>query len=111
MISKENSEHYQWADGCDGWHLVKSKNLSVILEEVSPGGSEIMHYHCKSEQFFFVLDGIATLVVDGVTHTIKPQEGFHIKSGVSHQLQNNHSKNLSFIVTSTPPSHGDRVEL
>ncbi len=22
MISKENAEHYQWSDRCDGWYLV-----------------------------------------------------------------------------------------
>lgn len=111
MISKENAEHYQWADGCDGWHLVKTKNLSVIHEEVSPGRSELMHSHGKSEQFFFVLDGIATFIVDGESVELKAQEGLHIKPGIPHKLQNTHSEILSFIVISTPPSHGDRVNL
>jgi hypothetical protein len=29
-ISKQNAEHYIWGDSCDDWHLVKSKELSVI---------------------------------------------------------------------------------
>ena len=76
MVSKENAPHYIWGDGCDGWHLAKTETLSVIQERVSPGKQEIMHYHNKSEQFFFVLSGTATL-----------------------------------LVTSTPPSHGDRIAI
>lgn len=111
MISKENADHYQWGNGCDGWHLVRSTSLSVIQELVPPDCSEVRHYHNESEQFFFILNGIATLEVNGVAHKLMPQEGFHIAAGVKHQLRNDHKENLSFIVTSTPPSHGDRVEL
>lgn len=111
MISKENSEHYSWGDNCDGWHLVKSPVLSVIQETVPSGSSEVRHFHERSEQFFFVLDGMATLEVNGVFHKLEPQQGLHVPAGIPHQLKNEHTTNLSFIVTSTPPSHGDRVEL
>jgi len=111
MISNETAEHYTWGDGCDGWHLVKSQTLSVIQELVPPGCSEVQHYHRRSEQFFFILSGIATLKINGVSHQLTPLQGFHVEAGVKHQLSNEHKKNLSFTVTSTPPSHGDRVEL
>ena len=111
MTSIETAEHYTWGDGCDGWHLVKSQTLSVIQELVPPGCREIEHYHKRSEQFFFILSGIATLEVNGVSRQLMPLQGFHVKAGVKHQLSNEHKENLSFTVTSTPPSHGDRVEL
>ena len=111
MISKENSEHYLWGDNCDGWHLVKSQALSIIQECVPPGCSEVRHFHEKSEQFFFVLAGVASLEVNGVMNRLEPQQGFHVPAGTPHQLKNEHTENLLFIVTSTPPSHGDRVEL
>jgi len=110
LISKETAEHYRWGDGCDGWHLVKSKSLSVIQELVPSGCSEVRHYHRKSEQFFFILSGIAILEVNGVTHRLREHEGFHVAAGLKHQLRNEHEESLSFIVTSTPPAHGDRVE-
>ena len=71
----------------------------------------MMHSHSKSEQFFYVLDGIATFVVDGESVELKPREGIHIKPGIPHRLHNAHSETLLFIVISTPPSHGDRVDL
>lgn len=109
MISKQNAEHYQWGNNCDGWHLVKSDNLSVIQERVPPKEAEVKHYHSNSEQFFFVLSGTATIEVAGQIHLLGSQQGIHVAAGVVHQLRNETEYDLEFIVTSTPPSHGDRV--
>lgn len=110
MISKENAEHYIWGENCDGWHLVKSEHLSVIQERVPAGMSEVRHFHNHAQQFFFVLSGAATIEVAGKGHVILPQQGMHVPAGVPHQLKNQAEQDLEFIVTSTPPSHGDRVE-
>ncbi len=109
VISKQNAEHYHWGEDCDGWHLVKSNTLSVIQERVPPSGSEIRHLHQHAEQFFYVLSGTATLEVDGETHQLKAHQGLHVPSNTPHQLSNLGQDDLHFIVTSTPPSHGDRV--
>ncbi|MGF1770294.1 cupin domain-containing protein [Enterovibrio makurazakiensis] len=111
VVSKENTEHYHWGDQSDGWHLVKSKSLSVIQERVPPGCSEVRHLHKKSEQFFFVLFGCATLEVNGEVFELKENQGFHVPSNTPHQLSNLGQKDLHFTVTSTPPSHGDRIEV
>lgn len=110
-ISIQNAEHYVWGDQCDGWHLVKSASLSVIQERVPGGCSEIRHCHEKSEQFFYVLSGVAILEVSGASHTLMPHHGFHVPAGEPHQLRNESAEDLIFIVTSTPPSHGDRIEV
>ncbi|MGY6555169.1 MAG: cupin domain-containing protein [Wenzhouxiangella sp.] len=111
VVSTTNSEHYQWGDRCDGWHLVKSPALSVIQERVPPGCSEVRHLHQKSEQFFFVLSGCATLEVNGEAFQIAAHQGFHVPSNIPHRLRNDGDVDLHFVVTSTPPSHGDRIEV
>lgn len=108
-ISIKNGEHYVWGNNCDGWHLTRSEALSVIQERVPSGSSEIRHLHNKAEQFFYILAGIATLEVDSVVHTLYPNQGFHVPAGIAHTLSNNHEHALEFLVISTPPSHGDRV--
>ena len=108
-ISIENAEHYSWGDNCDGWHLVKDPKLSVIEERVPPGGSEVRHYHRHADQFFYVLDGIATIVTGTDRQQLAMREGIHIPAGTVHQLLNETTTELRFIVFSTPPSHGDRV--
>jgi mannose-6-phosphate isomerase-like protein (cupin superfamily) len=109
IVSIKTGKHYVWGGSCDGWHLVSSEALSVIQERVPPGRFEVRHFHNKAEQFFYILSGIATLEVAGVVHTISPNEGFHVPAGIAHTLGNNDEKDLDFLVVSTPPSHGDRV--
>lgn len=109
ITSIENGEHYVWGTNCDGWHLAKSETLSVIQERVPSGSSETRHLHNRAEQFFYILSGIATLEVDAVVHTLHPNQGFHVPAGIAHTLSNKHNQNLEFLVISTPPSHGDRV--
>lgn len=111
VISRENAEHYIWGEKCDGWHLAKTERLSVIEERVPPGSAEVMHYHERSEQFFYVLQGTATLEVDGTDNRLSPGEGLHVPPGKPHKLSNREETDLTFIVVSTPPSHGDRIRV
>lgn len=111
IISKQSAEHYIWGDDCDGWHLVKSECLSIIQERVPSGCLETRHFHSRAEQFFFILSGVATMELEGEQFTINPNQGIHIPVGSKHQLSNQHEVDLVFIVTSTPPSHGDRIEV
>jgi len=108
VVSKQTAQHYVWGAGCDGWHLAASKNLSVIQELVPNGASEVRHLHAQSEQFFYVLHGIATLEVAGAVYTLSVNESLHVPAGVAHTLSNQHAQPLEFLVVSTPPSHEDR---
>ena len=109
VVSVKNAEHYIWGEKCDGWHLAKSAGLSVIQERVPYGCAETRHYHQRSEQFFYVLSGIATLEVNGDTSQLAVGTGIHVPAGIPHQLSNQQTEDLVFLVVSTPPSHGDRV--
>lgn len=110
-VSIDNAEHYVWGEQCDGYHLVRSEALSVIQERVPPGGREVRHRHQHAEQFFYILSGVATLELDGTRHQLTRGQGLHVPAGLPHQLSNEADEDLHFIVTSTPPSHGDRVEV
>ncbi len=107
-ISKEDAEHYQWGECCDGWHLVKSAGLSVIHERAPPGAGEVRHLHKAAEQFFYVLSGQATVELDGRTIVAETGEGIHVPAGKAHRLDNSGETDLEFLVISSPPSHGDR---
>jgi mannose-6-phosphate isomerase-like protein (cupin superfamily) len=109
MISKDSAEHYLWGSGCDGWHLVKRSDLSIIHERMPPGTAEVRHYHQAAWQFFFVLTGTATLEVAGKRETLQAQQGVEVPAGVAHQMRNDSEREIEFIVISQPPSHGDRV--
>lgn len=108
-ISRDNAEHYTWGGKCDGWHLVKSPELSIIHERVPAGGAEVRHYHQQARQFFYVLSGVASLEVDGDVTRLDSGQGLHVPAGLVHRLANDGPEDLEFIVVSVPMAHGDRV--
>ncbi len=110
-ISIENAEHYIWGNICDGWHLLKRDDISIIQERVPAGGAEVMHYHQASRQFFYILEGEGTMVFDD--HEVKLQKGngLEIEPGVEHQFCNRSQSDVSFLVISMPTTRGDRINL
>ena len=104
-----NAEHYPWGQACDGWHLLATDDLSVIEERIPPGSFEQRHFHARARQFFYVLDGEATLELDGIAHRLQRGEGLHIPPEVVHQVRNDGTEDVRFIVISAPKAHGDRV--
>ena len=106
--SRETGQHYGWGDGCEGWHLVRAQNLSVIEERMPPGCGEARHWHARARQFFFVLSGTLTLEVEGVTHSLSARTGIELPPGTAHQAINETTADVEFLLISEPPSHGDR---
>lgn len=108
-VSKQNAEHYKWGNNCDGWHLVKNEELSIIHEKMPPGTSEVRHYHQKSRQFFFVLSGVAIIEIEGQHIILNAHEGIEVPPNTPHQMMNHSNDEVEFLVVSHPKSHGDRV--
>ena len=54
-------------------------------------------------------DGELTLEVDGTTPMLSGGAGLEIGPGTPHQAINLSTASVNFLVTSQPPSHGDRV--
>ncbi len=108
-VSTENAQHYKWGNNCDGWHLLSSPHLSVIQEKMPPGTKEVMHFHERSEQLFYILEGQATFILNQEKLVLEAQEALHIPALTPHQIQNISDSDLHFLVISHPKSHGDRI--
>ncbi|MFK7811866.1 MAG: cupin domain-containing protein [Maribacter sp.] len=108
--SKENSEHYSWGTNCSGWHLVKSDNLSIIEELMPANTSEQKHYHNFSEQYFYILNGTASFEIENKILEVNKGEGVHVYPKVNHQIKNESSSDLEFIVISQPSARIDRID-
>jgi mannose-6-phosphate isomerase-like protein (cupin superfamily) len=108
-----NAAHYTWGteeNPCDGWHLVRAPELSVILERMPPATSEVRHYHELARQFFFVLEGELRIEIASEEFALRPQHGIEVAPTIPHQVFNRSSQDVRFIVISQPPSHGDRIK-
>jgi mannose-6-phosphate isomerase-like protein (cupin superfamily) len=108
---KESSQHYTWGENCDGWHLLKTDSLSVIQERMPPNTSEVLHYHQKAQQFFYILMGQATFEIEGKTFNVNSNEGFYVKPNKKHKIKNEGNIDLHFLVISEPKAHGDRTNI
>lgn len=107
-ISTATAEHYTWGSGCDAWFLLKTGSLHVIQEKMSAHSAEIMHYHAKSRQLFYVLKGELTMLRDNESLTIPARHALAIEPGSAHRARNDSGEPVEFLVISSPPSHGDR---
>lgn len=111
IINTENSAFYNWGDNCSGWHFVDTEELSVIRESMPAGTSEKLHFHNKALQFFYILSGTASFKVNGLSCEVTAGQGIKIEPTQAHQVANNCTNTLEFIVVSSPKSHGDRTDL
>jgi mannose-6-phosphate isomerase-like protein (cupin superfamily) len=111
MISIESAEHYTWSGNCDGWHLLKRDDMSVIEERVPARSAEVMHYHEQARQFFYILDGEGTISFEGHEVILQKGQGLEIQPMVKHQFKNNSSMDVHFLVISVPSTRGDRINL
>ena len=110
-ISVQNAEHYVWGDVCDGWHLLKREDMSIIQECVPAGSAEVMHHHEVARQFFYILEGEATMVFEDREVHLNKGQGLEIPPGVKHQFKNQSDAEVHFLVISIPTTKGDRINV
>ena len=111
VINRSNAEHYQWGTACDGWRLLFTEGLSVIEERVPPGLGEVAHFHERARQLFYVLSG--RLEIEGPDGTARLEQGdsLEVSPRTVHRVHNPFAQEAVFLVISSPPTVGDRVNL
>ena len=76
---------------------------------VEPGqelGGEI---HAETDQFFRIEEGKGRIVIDGVTHKVKPGDGIVVPAGVHHNLICTGHHALKVYTIYGPPHHRDQL--
>jgi mannose-6-phosphate isomerase-like protein (cupin superfamily) len=111
VVSRRTAEHYTWGAGSDGWFLLKGAGLHVIEERMPAGAAEKPHWHERATQLFYVLRGSLTMRVGADTTVVHVHEGVVVEPGTEHQARNDGHGPVEFLVISSPPSHGDRIDV
>src|SRR5215216_7884926 len=102
LVSIEKAEHYLWGGNCDGWHLLKRDDMGVIQERVPAGSAEVLHYHERARQFFYILEGEGTMSFDDHEVILQKGQGLEIAPMIKHQFKNNSNADVHFLVISVP---------
>lgn len=111
ILSTKNAPHYTWGNQCDGWWLHQTDKFTVIRENMPPNTSEQKHYHDNTEQFFYCLEGTLCIEMNGDSYILNPNEGLAIPAKVEHQVINQSTMDIKFLVISCPNAHHDRVNI
>lgn len=107
-LNKATAENFKWGTACEGWHLLKSDDLSIVEEIMPPGSKGVEHYHEVSRHFFYILKGEASLVIEGKTHILKSGDSILVPPGSVHQIRNESKDEVNFLVVSSPECFNDK---
>lgn len=79
---------------------------SLAEATVPVGGATERHYHKRSEEFYFLLEGEGTMEIDGEVREVKPGDAILIPAGAWHQITAR--TELRFLCCCAPPyAHED----
>ena len=100
--SRSNVLRVEWAKDHFFWQLVEKNELSVKIEEIPPLGQSEIHHHRKSFQFFFILQGEASFLLDKNLIHLKEHESVDVPQKKKHQIENAGKDKCLFLVVSLP---------
>ena len=110
-VGRDTVASSRWMEVCEGWTLLAQGDLHVMLERMPASTREVRHWHAATRQFYFVLRGQASVVVGDDVVFLEAEHGIEIPAGVVHQMRARGERPLEFLVISTQPPRGDRVDL
>jgi mannose-6-phosphate isomerase-like protein (cupin superfamily) len=76
-----------------------------------PATSELLHTHAHVHQVYFVLEGEATVDLDGRSKSVHAGEALVIEPMTPHRISNGSQTELEFLVISSSPPRHDRENL
>lgn len=67
---------------------ISARELEPLLVVLKPGEEPPIAYSHPGEEFYFVLEGVASFEVDGKEYCLSEGDSFHIPSHLSHTMWN-----------------------
>lgn len=89
-------EHFKGGEGCTIAKMFVDDLNRIMLGRLQPGCSIGMHTHDTSSEIIYVLEGVGTTILDGVTETLLPGHCSYCRKGSTHTLINQGKDDLVF---------------
>ena len=102
-------------DGSEIRELLAYRNSCIRLQSLAearlaPGAATTPHYHKKTEEIYFILQGQGEMQLDGQRRRVRPGDAIAIPPGSVHTIRNTGSEVLRFLCCCAPPyEHEDTV--
>lgn len=107
----DEQEPFTTKDGSTIRSLLDLSNAPVAMQSLAEaslpaGAATDRHYHKRSEEFYYLLEGRGTMEVDGETREVGPGDAILIPAGAWHRIAA--AEPLRFLCCCAPPySHED----
>ena len=110
FIIDEKDKEYRFGDSGPKY-LMQGPRMNFALVQFNAGQDFQAHYHEAMEENFYVLEGIVTIVVDGIPHTLTKGQFIHIEPGEAHYVINKSDSVVRMVASLAPYKDGDKVEV
>ena len=87
--------------------LLDAPNVKVKRIVVNPWSQLSYQYHTKRREQWVVIDGTATVVLDGKNHIVNAGESIHIAMEAKHRVMNHSAELLTIIEVQTGTYFGE----
>ena len=106
FITKDNSEIREILAPANS----SIKNQSLAEARLAPGMTTDEHFHPKSEEIYYILEGRGRMKVEDEEREVGPGDGIAILPGKRHKILNIGEADLVFLCCCSPAySHDDTV--
>jgi mannose-6-phosphate isomerase-like protein (cupin superfamily) len=86
------------------------KNQSLAEASLPIGAKTTRHYHPRTEEIYYILEGNASMSIDGETRKVGPGDAIAIPPGAEHEIANIGDRTLRFLCCCAPGyQHADTV--
>jgi mannose-6-phosphate isomerase-like protein (cupin superfamily) len=104
--SLASAEPFSTKDGSTIRELHHTEEQSLAEATLDPGQATERHYHARTEEIYFLLEGEGEMEVDGDRRRVRPGDAVRIPAGAWHQIRA--ETPLRFLCCCAPAySHGD----
>ena len=105
--SREDAEPFTTKDGSTirvllDAEVAAARKQSLAEATLAPGHATRRHYHARSEEIYFVLEGRGEMEVDGDHEQVGPGDAILIPPGARHQIRAEGAE-LRFLCCCAPP--------
>jgi mannose-6-phosphate isomerase-like protein (cupin superfamily) len=115
IINREQAIPFTTADGSEIRELLAHRNScirqqSLAESTIGVGGATKEHYHPKTEEIYYILQGNGLMKIEGEQRAIGPLDAIAIPPGAKHKLWNTGATPLVLLCCCAPGyEHTDTV--